>query len=380
MDGAVRFANGVLERARGWACVAALSAACSSPAKSHVVLVSQAASHSLAAVDPVDGTTQRLAVGELPHRLVLTRDKRTAYAVLVGSQAVAEVDTAALGVTRNLLTAPVPATREDGSVIEEHLAENAFAQSSCFACHNPSGVKPFVVGERPVGIALSEDESHLYISHIRGPRLSVIDLASGALETSFVLEPAGTAVEAADLARVGNVLAVALRPKQPSTDGGVVRFLDIDTFDVIREVPTGSDPASMLALPDRASVLVSNFETNTATEVPINGDPRPFVVTPGPLGSSLLGGGGSTLTLDYYSNAASIVDLGTGRVDTFDLALRGRAFVNPTHAALSLDGQEAYVVSSGTDGHLLALDLASRTVRAAFPIDGLSFDAVVIPR
>jgi DNA-binding beta-propeller fold protein YncE len=344
------------------------------------VLVSQAGSNSLALVDPAEGATRRLKVGELPHRLLLRRDGRTGYAVLVGSQAVAEIDTVTLTVTRTLLTAPVPATRDDGTVIQGHVDEHAEGQSSCFVCHHPSGTKPFVVGERPVGIALSADESRLYVSHIRGPRLSVIDLSSGTLESSVTLPPAGPAIEAADLARVGHVLAVAMRPRQPSTDGGVVRFLDIDTFEILREVPTGSDPASMLALEDRASVLVSNFESNTATEVPIAADPRVFVVTPGPLGSSRLADSDLTLTLDYYSNAASIVDLGTGRVDTFDLALDGRTFVNPTHAAVSPDGEEAYVISSGTDGHLVALDLSTRKVRAAFPIDGLSFDAVVIPR
>jgi DNA-binding beta-propeller fold protein YncE len=283
-------------------------------------------------------------------------------------------------VRRTLLTAPVPATRDDGTTIQGHIDEHASEQSSCFACHHPSGIKPFIVGERPVGIALSEDESRLYISHIRGPRLSVVDLARGTMETTLILAPTGSAVEAADLARIGHVLAVAMRPRQPSTDGGVVRFLDIDTFEVLREVPTGSDPASMLGLEDRASVLVSNFESNTATEIPVAAAPRAFVVTPGPLGSSLLAEQSRALTLDYYSNAASIVDLGNGRVDTFSLTLGDDTFVNPTHAAVSPDGQEAYVVSSGTDGHLLALDLATHKVRAAFPIDGLSFDAVVIPR
>jgi DNA-binding beta-propeller fold protein YncE len=293
---------------------------------------------------------------------------------------VAEIDSATLAVTRTFLTAAVPATRSDGTLIQAHIDERAFEQTSCFVCHHPGGTKPFVVGERPVGIALSEDESHVYISHIRGARLSVIDLASGALETSMLLPPSGPAVEAADLARVGRVLAVAMRPKQPSTDGGVVRFLDIDTLEPLREVPTGSDPASMLALEDRKSVLVSNFESNTTTEFSIDDAPRAFVVTPGPLGSSLLADGRHAVTLDYYSNGASIVDLATGQVDNFELALGGRTFVNPTHAAVSPDGREAYVVSSGTDGHLVALDLDTRQVLRAFPIDGLSFDAVVIPR
>jgi DNA-binding beta-propeller fold protein YncE len=361
--------------------LALFSIACSSKQSSYLVLVSQAGSNTLAAVDPVDGrVAQRITVGELPHRLVTTADGRTAYAVLVGSQAVAEIDAETLLTRRTFLTAPVPATRTDGSVIQAHLDERAFEQTTCFACHQPGGTKPLVVGERPVGVALSEDESRLYVSHIRGPRLSVIDLATGTVERSVMLEPSGSAVEAADLARVGRTLAVAMRPGQPSTDAGAVRFLDIDTFELIRELPTGSDPASILAVEDRASVLVSNFESNTTTEIALSGNPRTFGVTPGPLGSSLLADKNHTLTLNYYSNAASIIDLATGQVETFELVLDGHTFVNPTHASLATDGLEAYVVSSGTDGHLLVLDLTTQKVLRAFPIDGLSFDAVVIPR
>jgi hypothetical protein len=53
--------------------------------------------------------------------------------------------------------------------------------------------------------------------------------------------------------------------------------------------------------------------------------------------------------------------------------------VNPTHAALSGDGRLAWIVSSGTDGHLVALDLAARRVVRDLPIDGLSFDVAVVP-
>jgi hypothetical protein len=56
-----------------------------------------------------------------------------------------------------------------------------------------------------------------------------------------------------------------------------------------------------------------------------------------------------------------------------------RTYVNPTHAALDPTGQLAYVVSSGTEGHLLVLDLSTHELSSAVPIDGLSFDAVTIP-
>jgi DNA-binding beta-propeller fold protein YncE len=347
----------------------------------HIVLVSQAGSTTIAAIDPDQGTVlKRIQVGELPHRLLRSRDGSRVFAVLVGSQAVAELDPRALELRRTFLTAPVPELRADGSVIDEHATQRASEHTTCFDCHRPGGAKPPVVGERPVGIALSEDETRLYVSHIRGARLSVIDLQTGAIERSESLPPAQTAIEAADLVHLPGSLAVSLRPVQPSTDPGAVRFLDEQSFEVRAEFATGSDPAALLALPERGSVLVSHFDSNSVSELAPARDPRRFVVTPGPLGSLALADPPRVLTLDYYSNAASLLDLDSGSVTELELELNGESYVNPTHAALSPQGDVAYIVSSGTDGHLLVLDLKTRSLVSAIAIDGLSFDLVVIPR
>jgi DNA-binding beta-propeller fold protein YncE len=86
------------------------------------------------------------------------------------------------------------------------------------------------------------------------------------------------------------------------------------------------------------------------------------------------------LSLNYYSNSVSIIEPLTGKVETFKLELAGKSYVNPTHAALSPDGLLAYVVSSGTDGNLLVFDLQKKQFTQAIPIDGLSFDVVVVKR
>src|SRR3954462_3993578 len=79
------------------------------------VFVSQAGSSTVLAVDGASGKAlARIEVGMLPHNLVLSRDGRTLYAAVVGSQAVAEIDPATLKLRRTLLTAPVPETRADG--------------------------------------------------------------------------------------------------------------------------------------------------------------------------------------------------------------------------------------------------------------------------
>src|SRR3954454_1411365 len=59
------------------------------------VFVSQAGSSTVALVNAKSGAIEtRIEVGMLPHNLVLSPDRRTLYAVLVGSQAIAEIDVA----------------------------------------------------------------------------------------------------------------------------------------------------------------------------------------------------------------------------------------------------------------------------------------------
>ncbi|WP_027883591.1 YncE family protein [Meiothermus rufus] len=361
-----------------WLALVLLVSCSGPPQRSHYVLVSQAGSSTVAVVDPVQGRTiKRITVGGLPHRMVLNRDKNKVYVVLVGSQAVAEVDVQRLLVSRTFLTAPVPERRSDGSLIQPHFEQNAFTKTSCFTCHNPGGARPFIVGERPVGIAFSSDHSRLFVSHIRQGRLSEIDLGRAEVVRAVNLPPSGSASEAADVARVGSRLVVALRPRQPSTEASAVRWLDEATLDPLFEAPTGSDPAFML--PWGEGALVSNFESDTLSLHVPGSSPKSYTVTPGPLGL-LAVGSGKILSLNYYSNAVSLVDLASGQAEHHRLELGGRVFVNPTHAALSPDGRRAYIVSSGTEGHLVVFDLERRQAIQAIPIDGLSFDVVVVPR
>jgi len=343
------------------------------------VFVSQAGSSTIALVNAESGTLEsRIEVGMLPHNLVLSPDKGTLYAVLVGSQAVAEIDVASARLRRTMLTRPVPDRREDGTVILPHIDQGAFSHSTCYDCHRPDGAKPKYAGDRPFGLLLSPDTRRLYVSHLRSPELSVLNLETGEVERTVVLEPAGEAIEAVALARVGDQVWVALRPHQPSTLPGALRRLDASTLEPLGDTPTGADPGALLALPERGRVLVSNFETDTVTEHDDAGTAVRFAAAPGPLGLLALSAD-RALALDYYSNAVSFLDLAAGTSATLPLEHAGAIYVNPTNAALASDNQSAWIVSSGTEGHLLKLDLASRRIVREVSIDGLSFGVAVVP-
>jgi len=346
------------------------------------VFVSQAGSSTLLVVGATSGkTAARIEVGMLPHNLVVSRDRRTLYAALVGSQAIAEIDTATLSLRRTMLTAPVPERRADDSIIQPHFDQDAFSASSCFGCHFAGGAEPKYAGDRPFGLLLSPDGEHLYVTHLRASRLTVLDLAAGQIESTTSLSPAGSATEVVAIDRVGDEIWVALRAPQPSNEPGALRRLNAATLEPIADLPAGADSGALLALPERQRMLVSNFASNTITMHAAGTDTDPpfdFEAAPGPLGLTRLDPN-HVLALDYYSNAVSFLDLESGSAQTLPLEHDGLPYANPTNAALSSNEQSAWLVASGTDGHLLELDLHSRRIVRDVAIDGLSFGVAVVP-
>jgi DNA-binding beta-propeller fold protein YncE len=354
-------------------------AACAASVPPDRIFISHAGSASISVLDSSSPSRrERIEVGLLPHNLVVSRDHSTVYVALVGSQAVAEIDVAGARLRRTFLTAPVPALRADGSVIQPHRDRNAFAHTTCYDCHRDGGASPKYAGDRPFGLLLSADGRSLLVSHLRSSDLALVDLERAAIERVVHLEPAGAAREPVALARQGSEIWVALRPPQPSTQPGTLRRLDEATLAPLGDVPTGSDPGALLALPERGRVLVSNFESNTVTEHDAAGSTNRYEAAPGPLGLLALRQQ-RVLVLDYYSNAVTFLDLGAAKSSTIPLARDGSPFANPTHAASSSDERSAWVVTSGTEGHLLQIDLSSAAILRDLPIDGLSFDVALVP-
>lgn len=361
---------------------AGTQASSSARGETEAVYVSLPAAGSVAKVRVADGAAASTTVGMLPHNLVLSADGQRLYVVLVGSQAVAEMDVATGSLLRTFLTEPVPGTRADGSVIQGHIDQGAFSHTSCFGCHHgrQGSASPAIVGTRPFGIALSADGARLFVTNTRTGTLAVIDVASGGIEQLVPLEAVGEAHEPTALARLGDSLFVSILPKLPSFAPAVVRQLDATYFTRRSESQMGPNAGVVLADAAHATVYVSNFETNTITRLGSRGEMlNTLTVGDGPLGLRVAGDR-TLLSANYYNNSLSVIDLETRAVKTLPLALGEKRYSNPTHIALDASGRLAYVVSSGTQGHLLVYDLAATAFTRAVAIGGLPFDIVAVPR
>ncbi len=243
------------------------ASACGGPAHSDRIFVSQAGSSTIAVIDASSGTTSRIDVGMLPHGFALSADASRLYVALVGSQAVAESDTRSRARATHDAHRTVPDRREDGSLIQAHFDQRAF-----FPYH--------LLRLPPAGPHPAQDRRRQAIrpAAVTGWRAPV--RLAPAVQRHFRARPrhrphrtqraagtAGAATEAVALARVddeiwGGRCDHVNRRRCPAHCGR----LDAATLESRGDVPTGSDPGAMVALADRGSVLVSNFETNTVTE------------------------------------------------------------------------------------------------------------------
>lgn len=346
--------------------------------------VSQPATQSVLRIDASDGKIlKETMVGMLPHNFQFSQDGSRLYVVLTGSQAVAELDIVTGAVLRTFLTEPVPQLRADKSVIQGHIKQGAFSHTTCYDCHRGGNgaAEPAIVGSRPFGIALSQDGKTLYVCNGQSGNLSVIDIASGELKKLLPLPPSGTAHEPTDIALLDGQLFITMRPPLPSSDKGVVRRLDAATLAVVGETATGSNAGVILADANRHQLYVSNFETNTVSRFDVKGKLLGRItVGSGAFGLRLLLGQNRMIVANYYDNSLSLVNLTDNKAQKIPLLFEGKPYVNPTHIALDAGKRTAYIVSSGTVGHLLAFDLESRQFTRATNLGGLPFAIVTVPR
>ncbi len=158
-------------------------------------------------------------------------------------------------------------------------------------------------GVFPGSLALSPDESELYVADNEGRDVVAYDLASG-LEVSRVRVGDNPYHVTVDAAR--DQLAVSIWSED------YVTFVDLSTFEVLGEVQTGKNPESMVLGPAGNLLYVANSDSDTFSVVDL-----------------------ATRTL-----------ADTIAVDVWSASLRG---ISPNHLAVSSDGESLLVSAAGTN-------------------------------
>jgi YVTN family beta-propeller protein len=120
-----------------------------------------------------------IPTGKLPHNFALTRDRKTLYVTESGSQSVQAIDTTTDRPLRQRIVGPVPDVPAHRAI---GLAKVG-AAASCKSCHLPRPVGTFISG-----VALSPDESELWITEMKTGRLLVADAKDLATKKRVALD------------------------------------------------------------------------------------------------------------------------------------------------------------------------------------------------
>jgi YVTN family beta-propeller protein len=223
------------------------------------------------------------------------------------------------------------------------------------------------------GVAFSPDGTHAYASAGGGEKVHVYSVANGALVEGAPIQlpatnPAGQPINAyaAGLAVTpdGKRLVVA---DQLSDAASVV---DLATGQ-IQTVAVGHNPYGVAISPDGRTAYVSNQGADTITELDLTGS-APAVGATVAVGAhpnrlAVDPHTGTVYVADSESDAVSVIHA-KGRVRTISLApYRGAPVgANPDGLALTPDGRTLYVVNSG-DNDLAVVDTGSGAVRGLIP-------------
>lgn len=136
-------------------------------------------------IDIVTGKKIKLLQsGKLPHNLALTRDKQTLYVTESGSQSVTAYDTLKDEIKFQRMVGPIPDNAEHRKVGMDKVTQ----ANSCKDCHSARSVGSFISG-----IALSPDESELWITEMKTQKITVVSASDLSTKRQVeVINPVGT--------------------------------------------------------------------------------------------------------------------------------------------------------------------------------------------
>lgn len=185
---------------------------------------------------------KEIEVGEEPEGVKMSPDGRFALTTSEETSTVAAIDAEKLVTTCTLTVGRRPrdiAFASPSSAFISSEASGQVFQVDPVACKNTRAFK-LPAGARPMGLALSNDKTTLYVGNGRARTVSAIEIASGTIRTS---EPVGVRPWGVALSPDGTRLFTA---NGPSND---VAVLDAKTLAVLSKIPAGKSPWGLAALP-----------------------------------------------------------------------------------------------------------------------------------
>jgi YVTN family beta-propeller protein len=215
----------------------------------------------------------------------------------------------------------------------------------------PTTVATIVVGEGPFGLAVSPDDSFVYVANNGDDTVSVVDTATEVVIATRSLE--GRPRDVA-FTRDGSKAYVTAR-------GGLIAAFDTTTHDIVDTFELGGQPFGIKLSPDGKRAYVAQREAGIVAVLDVTA-PRPAVVATIPVGRypqfmAISPEGENIYVTNLLSDSVSIVD--TQAFSAVTIAVGD----GPESCALSPDGKWLYVANQSSDS-ITVIDTSAKTVTA----------------
>jgi DNA-binding beta-propeller fold protein YncE len=259
------------------------------------------------------------------------------------------------GVVRHYLTDPTFPAR--ASI--PHASAGATSHTACFDCHDRS------VGAKPFAPLFSPDSSKLYVVHLAGKNLTVLDgtTLSVARTIPLVLEGEFAPIEAwVDPAETTAV--VTFRAEIGQSKPGRIGVFDLRTGSLRRTIPAGIYPWHLLPTGNGRQFYVNNFQSSRISVFDL--DAMKIVdsigVENGPSMMLLIPERDLLLVSCFYTGRVLMVNTSTNQVTR-----RVDVGANPTSLEKGPDGSTFFVLCGG-ESSLLEVALSDGGVIARHPL------------
>jgi len=236
-----------------------------------------------------------LAVGNNPQGIAISPDNLTVWVANYQDNTVSYINAA----TFQVYGVPIPVGSRPLDLVVTpttvYVINSNGNTVSCISTSSYTVTNTFTVGNNPQRIAISPDNSILWVANTNSNTISVIDSTIGfPIQTINISHP----------------VALAISPDYSSvwvTQGflNTVTRIDALTYAAISTISIGNFPLGIAINPDNSAVLIANTTSNTVTKLYIPSPPPSFLVE----GLPIPDGGAATLLITVIHGRS--VDLTT---------------------------------------------------------------------
>ena len=212
------------------------------------------------------------------------------------------------------------------------------------------------VGTHPVGVAVTPDGVHAYVTNSESNNVSVIDLTHNTVTATI---PVGTGPVGVAVTPDGRYVYV------PNHGSGNLSVISIPSNIVTATIPVGAGTQGVAIIPDGRHAYITNHDSNNLSVIDLthNTVTATIPVGTGPLVVAVTPDGHHSYVPNHDSGNVSVINL-THNTVTVTIPVG----TGPLVVAVTPDGRYAYITNHDSS-NVSVIDLTSNTVTATIPVD-----------